>query len=120
MFSSQEWNYTYYCRIYNLSQNEELKSFDDRNQNCFLNRSSINYIEQDNHSMNFSKSSVEIFAESFKSNQTYQFLVHMMNIENSSLQSIGYLFVEVENLTSPIIIIGCVFLLFCKKISFFL
>ena len=80
--------------------------FDDSNQNCFfLNRSNINYVWEYDNLINISKSSVKIFSHSLKSNQTYQFMVHMINQENSSLQSIGYLFVQVENINSQIIII---------------
>jgi hypothetical protein len=83
--------------------NEEFKLFNDSNQNCFSNRSRINYVWE---SMNLSKTSVKIFSQSFKSNQTYQLMVHMIHHDDSSLQSIGYLSVEVENLVSRTINIG--------------
>jgi hypothetical protein len=52
------------------------------------------------------KSSVKILPESLKSNQTYQFMVHMINQKNPSLQSIGYLDVEVNDLYFYHIVIG--------------
>ena len=109
MICSQEWNYAYYCRIYhpkNSMENEELRIFDDPNQHCFSNRSISNYAWQADPLLKLTASSVEIFSKSFKPNETYQFMIHMTNKENPALQSIGYLFVQVENTISPSIIIG--------------
>ncbi len=52
------------------------------------------------------KSSVTILAGSLASNQTYQFVVNMVNQQNSSVQATGYLLVQVEDRISPMIIIG--------------
>ncbi len=50
-------------------------------------------------------SSLTIFSHSFELNETYQFMLQMINHENSSVQSIGYLIVKVENIQSPLIMI---------------
>ena len=47
-----------------------------------------------------------IFAGSFKSNQTYQFMVYMENRRNASLQVTGYLLVKVEDTHPQMIAIG--------------
>lgn len=50
-------------------------------------------------------SSLTIFSESLQVNETYQFIVKMINQQNSSLQSFGYLFFEVKHHQSLIILI---------------
>ncbi len=80
---------------------KEFKLFEDLNQNCFSNLSDMNSIwEYDQ-----LQSSVKIFPQSLKPNETYQFMVQMNHHENTLLQSIGYLFVHVETIDSPIITI---------------
>jgi hypothetical protein len=49
------------------------------------------------------QSSVTILAGSQTSNQTYQFMVSMVNRQNSSYQATGYLLVQVEDTNSPMI-----------------
>jgi len=45
-------------------------------------------------------------ATSLASNQTYQFMVQMSNRQNSTIQLTGYLLVQIENIETPMIIIG--------------
>jgi hypothetical protein len=52
------------------------------------------------------KSSLTILANSLKSNQTYQFMVYMENRQNSSVQATGYLLVQVEDTSAPLIVIA--------------
>ncbi|CAF3781553.1 unnamed protein product [Rotaria sp. Silwood1] len=47
---------------------------------------------------NGTKSSLIIFSNSLKSNEIYQFKVSMKNLQNSSTQAIGYLFVKIEDI----------------------
>ncbi len=42
-------------------------------------------------------SSLKIFDGSFKSNQTYQFMVQINNRQNSSLKNRGYLIIHIRN-----------------------
>ena len=65
-------------------------------------------------------SSVTIFSRSLAFNYTYQFMVQMINQQNPSLHSIGYLFVRVESMPSPMIIIRLVLLVLFYFLSFFL
>jgi len=52
------------------------------------------------------KSSVTILAGSLASNQTYQFVVDMVNRQNSSIQATGYVLVKVQDKIAPMIAIG--------------
>ena len=52
------------------------------------------------------KSSITILSQSLQSNRTYQFMVHMENRFNSSLQATGYVLVKVEDTRSQMIVIG--------------
>ncbi len=52
------------------------------------------------------KSSLTILAGSLKSNQTYQFQVSIENRQNSSIKSIGYVLIKVEDTYSQMIVIG--------------
>jgi hypothetical protein len=45
-------------------------------------------------------------AGSLKSNQTYQFQVSIENRQNSSIKSIGYVLIKVEDTYSQMIVIG--------------
>ncbi len=58
-----------------------------------------------------SKSSLTIFAGSLQSNQIYQFKVNLVNHQDSSLQAIGYLSVQVQDTHSYLINIELVILL---------
>ncbi len=51
------------------------------------------------------KSSVTILAGSLASNQTYQFMVYMVNQQNSNIQGTGILLVQVQDKISPMIAI---------------
>jgi hypothetical protein len=81
-----------------LSNHKEFKLFEDSNSNCFPTQSSFNYTDSMNRS-------VTIFSKLFQLNQSYQFMVHLINRQNPSFQSIGYLFVKIENIQSPLIMI---------------
>jgi hypothetical protein len=52
------------------------------------------------------KSSLTILPNSLKSNLTYQFMVYMENRQNSAIQSIGYLLVQVEDTQHQLIAIA--------------
>ena len=52
------------------------------------------------------KSSVIILSKSLQSNRTYQFMVRMKNLRNSSIQATGYVLVKVEDTRSQLIVIG--------------
>ncbi len=52
------------------------------------------------------KSSLKILGNSLKSNQTYQFMVCMENHQNSSLQAIGYLLVQVEDTQPQLVVVA--------------
>ncbi len=52
------------------------------------------------------KSSVTILAESLASNRTYQFVVDMVNRQNSNTQATSYLLVQVQDQVSQMIAIG--------------
>ena len=68
------------------------------NPSCLSNKSGIEYS-----SLN---SSLTIFSKSLLSNRTYQFIVQMISRRNSSMQSIGYLLVQIDDNYHPIIGIG--------------
>ena len=52
------------------------------------------------------QSSVTIFGKSLPSNRTYQFMVYMENLRNSSIQATGYVLVKVEDTRPQLIAIG--------------
>jgi hypothetical protein len=52
------------------------------------------------------KSSLTILANSLASNQTYQFMVQMVNRQNSAIQATGYLLVQVEDTQHQLIVIA--------------
>jgi hypothetical protein len=52
------------------------------------------------------KSSLTILANSLKSNQTYQFMVYMENLQNSTRQATGYLLAQVEDAQIQLIVIA--------------
>ncbi|CAF4283183.1 unnamed protein product, partial [Adineta steineri] len=60
-----------------------------------------------------SKSSVTILAGSLKSNRTYQFMVQMENLRNSSIQATGYVLVTVVDTRPQMVLIGCVIWTMC-------
>ena len=53
-----------------------------------------------------SQSSATVFAGTLQSSRTYQFMVRMIQRRDSSLQSFGYLTVQVESTQSSTIVIG--------------
>lgn len=46
---------------------------------------------------------MRIFARSLSINETYQFLVEMINRNDPTRRSIGYLLVQIEEIQSPLI-----------------
>ncbi|CAF1443700.1 unnamed protein product, partial [Adineta ricciae] len=121
-FNASNWEYTYYCRIYGLygfpSMNGTQLPIDDPRINslsssCFSNRSG-NETAWKYDSTVSSKSAVSILARSLASNQTYQFMVNMVNRENPSIYATGYLLVKIQDQTVQIIDMGCVVSTMCK------
>jgi hypothetical protein len=53
-----------------------------------------------------SKSSVTILGGSLQPNRTYQFMVQMTDRQNSSLPINGYLIVQIQEISCPIIVIS--------------
>ena len=52
------------------------------------------------------RSSLIIRGGSLQPNQIYQFMIHIGNRRNSSIQSIGYLLVNIKLTDAPLITIG--------------
>jgi hypothetical protein len=52
------------------------------------------------------ESSVTILGKSLQSNRTYQFMVYMQNLRNSSIQATGYVLVTVVDTSPQMIVIG--------------
>ncbi|CAF4434748.1 unnamed protein product, partial [Adineta steineri] len=110
-----KWKYEYYCRIYGLYMfpnfQGSLLSIDDpridpSNPSCLSNQiGNKTALKFDGVSL-LSKSSVTILAGSLKSNRTYQFMVQMENIQNSSIQATGYVLVKVDDTHPQMIVIG--------------
>ena len=104
----QEWTYKYYCRVFGVSEFPTLQGSlltvddmrnDSANPSCLSNRTGWRFDNAIN-------SSFTILSGSLRSNQTYQFMVAMQNIPNPSKQVKGYLLVNVQDVDSPLIIIG--------------
>ncbi len=72
---------------------------DSSNPSCLSNRTGLKF-------GNSIESSLTILAGSLQSNRTYQFMVHMENRQNSSLQATGYALVQVEDTSPQMILIG--------------
>ena len=90
-FNSSDWKYEYFCRIYpSVDQFAKINSFFQLNQ--------FEY--------NRNESSLTIFANVLKKNVEYQFVVQMSNRRNISLQATGYVIVQVQDSTRPMIAIG--------------
>ncbi|CAF3684254.1 unnamed protein product [Adineta steineri] len=121
-FDATKWKYEYYCRIYGLYMfpnfQGSLLSIDDpridpSNPSCLSNQiGNKTALKFDGVSL-LSKSSVTILAGSLKSNRTYQFMVQMENIQNSSIQATGYVLVKVDDTHPQMIVIGCVISTMC-------
>ncbi|UJR18699.1 hypothetical protein I4U23_005606 [Adineta vaga] len=117
IFNASNWNYKYFCRIYASSMFPNLQGSlltvddmrnDSSNPSCLsLNRTGWKF----DNSLN---SSFTILAGSLQSNRTYQFMVHMENRRNSSLQAIGYALVKVEDTRPQTILISCVISISCQ------
>ncbi|CAF1615089.1 unnamed protein product [Adineta ricciae] len=114
-FNASEWTYKYYCRVFGVSEFPTLQGSlltvddmrnDSANLSCLSNRTGWRFDNAIN-------SSFTILSGSLRSNQTYQFMVAMQNIPNPSKQVTGYLLVNVEDVDSPMIVIGCVISQMC-------
>ncbi|CAF1149550.1 unnamed protein product [Adineta ricciae] len=119
IFNLFNWEYRYYCRIYGLYEypnlNNSLLTVDDLridpyNPSCLSNRTGFQFY-------NAIQSSLTILSNSLQSNRTYQFMVRITNRQNSSLQSTGSLLIKVEQLSSPLVLIGCVIETMCVSNS---
>jgi len=90
-FNSSDWKYEYFCRFY--PPVESLVKI-----NVFFNLTQFEY--------KGNESSLTIFANVLKKNLEYQFVVQMSNRRNISLQATGYVIVQVQDSTRPMIAIG--------------
>ncbi|CAF1690494.1 unnamed protein product, partial [Adineta ricciae] len=105
-FDATNWNYKYYCRIYDLNNfpniNGSLLTIDDSrtdpvNPSCLLNRSDNRTTLIYKNSTLSPNSSLTIFSGSLRTNQTYQFMISMTNRQNPSITSTGYLLVKIAD-----------------------
>jgi len=90
-FNSSDWKYEYFCRIYQ-SANQFAKINDFFRLNQFEYKGN--------------ESSLTIFANVLQKTFEYQFVVQMSNRRNISLQATGYVIVQVQDSTRPMIAIG--------------
>ncbi|CAF1506830.1 unnamed protein product [Adineta ricciae] len=105
MFNISNWNYQYYCRIYDEYQFSILNY--SLNSSCLSDGKGRRFD-------NLFNSSLTILAGTLQINQTYQVLVRLTNYQNSSIQFIGYLIVNIEqSISLPTIFIGCVISSMC-------
>ncbi|CAF1074084.1 unnamed protein product [Adineta steineri] len=120
-FNTTNWKYEYFCRIYGQytfpNLNGTLLTIDDlrndsSNPSCLTNRMGWEF----NNSIN---SSITILSHSLQPNQTYQFMVQLINRRNSSIQSTGYLFVQIVDNHPDTILIGCVIPTACETYTEF-
>ncbi|CAF1188688.1 unnamed protein product, partial [Adineta ricciae] len=114
-FNATNWKYKYYCRIYGQYNfpnfQGSLITIDDPtvdpfNRPCLSNQTEWQF-------GNSIHSSVTILSHSLQSNRTYQFMVLMENRDNSSLQGIGYLLINVEDTPKQLIGVGCIIQTMC-------
>ena len=90
-FNSSDWKYEYFCRNY-PSADQFVKI------NGFFQLNEFEY--------NGNESSLTIFANVLQKTFDYQFVVQMSNRRNISLQATGYVIVQVQDSTRPMIVIG--------------
>ncbi|UJR17041.1 hypothetical protein I4U23_003939 [Adineta vaga] len=114
-FNTSNWYYTYYCRIYSKFNHRHYESLDDSNHTSCFSTNITNLLEY-NDSL---KSALTIFPEFLKLKEIYHFMVRIVNRRNSSLQSIGYLIVQIEHIQSPTITINCVISTMCSPNLYF-
>jgi hypothetical protein len=116
----------YYCRLYDQYDFPSINGtqlsigdsrIDPNNPSCLSNRSSWfsfnlilfiffyldNITEWKYLSNNSIQSSIEIFGGSLLINTTYQFMVTVINRLDPTIQASGYLIVQVENTSQPLI-----------------
>ncbi|CAF1286286.1 unnamed protein product [Adineta ricciae] len=117
IFNASNWMYEYYCRTLDSesfpSINGSLLTIDDPrslvfNSSCFFNRSNIGVVS-------FPSSSLRILSRSLRPNQTYQFMVKMLSIYNTSSSAIGYLLVQTVDYNTQIVAVGCVISTMCAS-----
>ena len=90
-FNSSDWKYEYFCRIYqSADQFAKINGFFRLNQFEYKGN----------------ESSLTIFANVLQKTFDYQFVVQMSNRRNISLQATGYVIVQVQDSTRPMIAIG--------------
>ncbi|CAF1525116.1 unnamed protein product, partial [Adineta ricciae] len=115
LFDATQWNYKYYCRIYNLyafpSISGSFLTIDDlrndsSNPSCLSNRTGWTF----DNSLN---SSFSILAGSLLPNRTYQFMVTMTYRSSSSITLTGYALVRIEDIYPYKILLGCVISTLC-------
>ncbi|UJR16214.1 hypothetical protein I4U23_003124 [Adineta vaga] len=121
-FDPTHWKYQYYCRIYNQynfpNSAGNLLSIDDP-QTDLLNPSCVQQRSGNASRLQYSgpstspMSALTLLSHALTSNQTYQFMVHLQNLRNSSSQATGYLLVQVEDSQPELIIIACVISTLC-------
>ncbi|UJR16137.1 hypothetical protein I4U23_003048 [Adineta vaga] len=121
-FNASDWNYVYYCRIYGLydfpHSSGRLLSIDEarinsHNSSCISNQAGNTTSLVYGGSNISPNSSLIISGGSLLSNRTYQFMVYMENLKNSSSQATGYLLVRIKDTHSQMIVIGCVISTMC-------
>ena len=88
--------------MYDSIPDSELLPIDDLYHPCFGNsQAAWHYGTNDP-----SRSSLVILAGTLAASRTIQFAVNITNRTNAAIQGTGYVLVRVENLTSPLILIG--------------
>ncbi|CAF1341570.1 unnamed protein product [Adineta ricciae] len=115
IFNASNWMYEYYCRTLDSvsfpSINGSLLTIDDPrsllfNSSCFFNRSNTGVVS-------FLPSSLRILSRSLRPNQTYQFMVKMLSIYNTSSPAVGYLLVQTVAYNTQFVAVGCVISTMC-------
>jgi len=90
-FNSSDWKYEYFCRFYPPVESlVKINSFFQSNQFEYKGN----------------QSSLTIFANVLRKTFDYQFVVQMSNRRNISLRATGYVIVQVQDSTRPMIAIG--------------
>ncbi|CAF1470524.1 unnamed protein product [Adineta ricciae] len=122
VFNASDWSYVYYCRIYDLYGfpyiSGRLLSIDEARMSAHdsscLPKQTGNDTALTYGGRNIStNSSLIIPGELLTLNQIYQFMVHMQNHRNSSIEATGYLLVRIEDTHPQLIVIGCVISTMC-------
>ncbi|CAF1313923.1 unnamed protein product [Adineta ricciae] len=121
-FNATNWKYKYFCRIYpgynfpsiaGLPLTIDDPRVDVANPSCILQRSGNTSKLQYTGPSSSPMSALTLFGNALASNQTYQFMIQLENIFNSSSQATGYLLVQVDDTQSELIVISCVISTLC-------